>query len=140
MPVIALVRPHPWCTVTAATRPLIRAKASAMVAAPHSCRAATNRAPAATMAFVTWKLPEPTTPKTWSTPSSTRVAPTVSATITRSPLDEREHPGRRARSGHDPQRTGEHDGAGRRQHGEVLQLCQAVLVVAHQVGVAGERR
>ena len=38
------------------------------MAAPPSCRAATNRAPAATRALVTWKLPLPTTPKTWSTP------------------------------------------------------------------------
>jgi hypothetical protein len=41
MPVIALVSPHPWCTDSAPTRPLILAYASAMVAAPHSWRAAT---------------------------------------------------------------------------------------------------
>ena len=64
MPVIALVSPHPWWTLTTATRPLTRAKASAIVAAPPSCRAATNRAPAATSALVTWKFPLPTTPKT----------------------------------------------------------------------------
>jgi hypothetical protein len=41
MPVIALVRPHPWWTLRAVTVPVIRAYASAMVAAPDSWRAAT---------------------------------------------------------------------------------------------------
>ena len=42
MPVIVLVSPQPWCTDTAATDPLMRAYASAIVAAPLSWRAATN--------------------------------------------------------------------------------------------------
>ena len=62
MPVIALVSPQPWCTLTTATRPLVRAYASAIVAAPPSCRAATNGTPAATSALVTAKFPLPTTP------------------------------------------------------------------------------
>ena len=81
MPVIALVSPEPWCTVTAAGRSVVRAYASAIVAAPPSCRAATNRAPAATIALVTWKFPEPTTPKTWSIPAATSARPTASATV-----------------------------------------------------------
>src|SRR6266540_3276432 len=51
-----------------------------MVAAPHSCRAATKRAPPAARALVTWKLPLPTTPKTVSTPRPASALPTASAT------------------------------------------------------------
>ena len=74
MPVIALVSPQPWCTVSTAGRPAVRAYASAIVAAPPSCRAATNGTPAATSAFVTWKLPLPTTPNAWPTPSRASAA------------------------------------------------------------------
>jgi hypothetical protein len=42
-----------------------------MTAAPPSCRAATNRAPPAISAFVTWKFPLPTTPNTvWGIPDA----------------------------------------------------------------------
>ena len=81
-PVSALVTPGPWCTVSAVNRPETRAKPSAMLAAPPSCAAATYRAPAATIALVTWKLPLPTTPNTWSMPCvPTSSRPTRSATV-----------------------------------------------------------
>jgi hypothetical protein len=79
-PVSALVTPGPWCTLSTASLPDTRAYPSAMLAAPPSCAAGTNRAPAATSAFVTWKLPLPTTPKTWSTPCSRRALPAAVAT------------------------------------------------------------
>src|SRR4051794_22118929 len=95
IPVSALVTPQPWCRLTAATpATLIRAYASAIVAAPVSCRAATYRAPAAIIALVTSKLPEPTTPKTASMPARTRAAPTAAATVGPSALT-----GRRSRLG-----------------------------------------
>ena len=53
MPVIALVSPGPWCTVTTPGTPVVLAQASAMTVAPPSCRAATNLAPPATSALVT---------------------------------------------------------------------------------------
>src|SRR5688572_22839759 len=53
-----------------------------MMAAPASCRVATNRAPAPTSALVTWKLPLPTTPKTWSSPRRASSRPIASATRT----------------------------------------------------------
>ncbi len=80
IPVMVLVRPQPWCTLTAATVPLIREYASAMVTAPPSCRAAVKVAPASTSALVTWKLPEPTTPNTCSTPAPASAPPTACAT------------------------------------------------------------
>src|SRR5689334_7699982 len=80
MPVIALVSPGPWCTDRIPGRPVPRAQASAAHAAPHSCLAATNRAPLAIRAFVTWKLPLPTSPNTVSAPRLARVAPTASLT------------------------------------------------------------
>ena len=52
-PVIALVSPGPWCTVTTPGLPVVLAQASAITAAPPSCRAATNLAPPATSALVT---------------------------------------------------------------------------------------
>ena len=64
IPVSALVTPGPWCTVSAVNRPDTRANPLAMLAAPPSCAAATNRAPAAIIVLVTWKLPLPTTPNT----------------------------------------------------------------------------
>src|SRR5215210_7221127 len=51
-----------------------------MMAAPASCRVATNRAPAPTSALVTWKLPLPTTPNTWSRPRPASSRPIASAT------------------------------------------------------------
>ena len=80
IPVSAFVYPHPWCTDTAATRPVTRANASAMVAAPPSCRAAVNGTPAAARAFVRWKLPDPTTPNTCPS-SGARTCATASATV-----------------------------------------------------------
>ena len=53
IPVIALVSPGPWCTVTTPGTPVVLAQASAMTVAPPSCRAATNLAPPATSALVT---------------------------------------------------------------------------------------
>src|SRR5262245_23332873 len=129
MPVIALVTPGPWCTETTASRPEIRPYASAMQAAPFSWAAATNRAPAATIAFVTWKLPLPTTPKTWSAPCATSVRPTTSATSMALALHQREHAAGAARAVHDGQRARDHDRARGRQSGQVLQLGQSVLVV-----------
>src|SRR4051794_10566893 len=112
-----------------------------MVTAPPSCRAATKPAPAPISALVTWKLPEPTTPKTWRTPSPARTSPTAAAPrISRSPLDEREHPGRAAGAVHDPQRAGDDDRAGRRQPVEVAQLGQPVLAGAVHERVAREHR
>ncbi len=80
MPVIALVSPGPWCTLSRPVRPAVRAQPSAMLAAPPSCRAAMYRAPWLTRALVTWKLPLPTTPNTVSAPSPARVAATASVT------------------------------------------------------------
>src|SRR3954449_5188700 len=114
-----------------------------MVAAPPSCRAATYRAPAATIALVTAKLPDPTTPKTCETPHRTSAAPTASATFMkrRSPaFHEGQHAGRRAGTGHDRQRRGDEQDAGRRQLGQVLQLREPVLAAAHERRVARERR
>ena len=53
MAVSALVSPGPWCSETTPGRPLSRAQPSAMLAAPFSCRAATNRAPREISALVT---------------------------------------------------------------------------------------
>jgi hypothetical protein len=86
IPVTALVSPQPWCTESTPTRPLMRAYASAIVAAPPSCRAATYGTPPARSAFVTWKLPLPTTPKACPTPSSARARPTSSAVFMAPPL------------------------------------------------------
>jgi hypothetical protein len=80
MPVIALVRPGPWWTDSMPTWRVVRAQASAMTAAPPSCRAAMNRAPPAISAFVTWKLPLPTTPNTvWGNPPSCSSLPAPSS-------------------------------------------------------------
>ena len=80
IPVTALVSPGPWCTDKTVTNPLVRAKASAMLAAPPSCRAATNGTPAARRALVMAKLPLPTTPNACPTPSCASVRPTSSET------------------------------------------------------------
>src|SRR6478735_4093081 len=97
-----------------------------MQAAPPSWRAATNRAPRAIRALVTWKLPLPTTPNTVSAPRPVSTAPTASLTsiaAARSgPFDQGERPARAARA------TGD------------LQLGEAVLVRPQHRGVAGERR
>src|SRR5947209_6290920 len=97
-----------------------------MTAAPPSCRAATNRTPAAVSALVTWKLPLPTRPKARSTPSPARTRPTASATRTGSP-DEREYPARAARTAHDRQWRDDQYRAAGRQPVDVAQLGQAVL-------------
>src|SRR4051812_42513608 len=106
-----------------------------MQAAPHSCAAGTNVAPAASSALVTRKLPLPTTPKTVRTPQPASVRPTTCATSTRRslPLDEREHPTRTARAAHDRQRPRDQHRARGRQGPDVAELGQAVLVVAEQV-------
>src|SRR3954466_989735 len=124
----------------------MRAYASAIVAAPVSCRAATYRAPAATIALVTSKLPEPTTPKTASTPARTSAAPTAAATVGPpaltarcSLLDERQDPRRGAGPADDRQRRRDQHRAGGRQQREVLQLGQPVLAAAEQRRVARER-
>src|SRR4051794_37983275 len=106
-----------------------------MVAAPPSWAAATNRAPPATRALVTWKFPLPTTPKTTLTPCAARLSPTDSATSTvdirpSCPLDEGQHPARAARAAYDRQRSGDHDRPGRRQRGQVLQLGEPILARA----------
>src|ERR671914_2882102 len=106
-----------------------------MVAAPPSCRAATNLAPCAMSALVTWKLPLPTTPNTVSTPRRASSAPTASATVTivtalpraRSALDQGEDAGGAARTAHDGQRGRDQHRALRRQPIQVAQLGQAVL-------------
>ena len=82
IPVSAFVTPGPWCTESTPSRPDTRAYASAIVAAPASCTAGTNRAPAATSALVTWKLPLPIRPNTCRTPACASVRPTTSATLT----------------------------------------------------------
>ncbi len=81
IPVIALLSPQPWWVLTTPTNPDIREYASAMVAAPPSCRAAVNGTPARRRALVTSKFPLPTTPNTCPTPSSARVRPTIWATV-----------------------------------------------------------
>jgi hypothetical protein len=81
MPVTAFVSPQPWCTETSATVSLMRAYASAIVAAPPSWRVAVNSTPASRSAFVTAKLPEPTTPKQCRAPSFASARPTSSATV-----------------------------------------------------------
>src|ERR671927_1122387 len=108
-----------------------------MVAAPPSCRAATNLAPCATSALVTWKLPLPTTPNTVSTPSRASSVPMASATVPgvggvtcrpgRSALDQGEDAGGAARAAHDRQRGRDQHGALRRQPVQVAQLGEAVL-------------
>src|ERR1044072_4234521 len=54
-----------------------------MQVAPHSCRAETKRAPASRIAFVTVRLPLPSSPKTVSTPWATSALPIASATSMR---------------------------------------------------------
>src|SRR6266511_5570697 len=99
-----------------------------MVAAPHSCRVATKRAPPAIRALVTWKLPLPTPPKAVSMPSRARALPTASATSMGasrgSALDQSEHAGGAAGAAHDRQRASDHHRALRGQLGKVLQLRQ----------------
>ena len=80
IPVMALVSPGPWCSDRTPGRPLIRAQASAITAAPPSCRAARYRAPRAIRALVTLKLPLPTTPNTVSAPRLVSTAATASVT------------------------------------------------------------
>src|SRR6266511_4393964 len=115
-----------------------------MVAAPHSCRVATKRAPPAIRALVTWKLPLPTTPKTVSMPSEASALPTASATSMGasrgSALDQGEHAGGAAGAAHDRQRPGDDHRSLRWQLGEVLELREPVAVGAEQERVAGERR
>ena len=112
-----------------------------MLAAPPSWAAATNRAPAATSALVTWKLPLPTTPKTWSTPCAASARPDHLGDVHRAvSARQRQHPARAAGAVHDRQRPGDDDRAGRRQRGQVLQLGQAELAVPEQERVARERR
>src|SRR5580765_3131240 len=114
-----------------------------MVVAPPSWRAATKRAPSATIAPVTWKLPEPTTPKTWSTPARTSARPTASETFTAylgSALDEGDGAGGGPGAGDDGQRTDDEHGTGGGQERDVLELGEAVLAAAHQEGMAGEGR
>src|SRR5262245_56231149 len=106
-----------------------------MLAAPASWAAGTNRTPPATKALVRWKLPLPTRPNACRVPPAASRRPTSSATRT-SALHEREHPAGAAGATDDRQRRGEHQRAGDRQPGQVLQLGQAVLVVAEQVRVA----
>jgi hypothetical protein len=84
--VIAFVSPHPWWRLTAATSPVRRPYASAIIPAPCSWRLATKLAPDPTMACVTKKFPLPTTPKTWRTPRSTSSRPTASLTRMSVPL------------------------------------------------------
>src|SRR5579875_2698676 len=64
IPVIALVRPGPRWTDSTPSPPLTRGYAPTVTAAPPSCRAAANRAPAAVSALATWKSPLPATPNT----------------------------------------------------------------------------
>src|ERR1700734_1942241 len=124
MPVTALVRPGPWCTLSRPVRPAVRAHPSAMAAAPPSCRAAMYRAPWLIRALVRWKLPLPTTPNTVSAPSPASVAATASVTRIRSStpgrapgglLDEADGPARAARAAGDRQRAGDHHRAAGRQ-------------------------
>ncbi len=72
-----------------------------MLTAAVSWRAATNRAPRSTIAFVTMKLPLPRRPKASVTPRSTRAAPTDSATFIGSRLSS---------AGHGPRQTRHSDG------------------------------
>src|SRR5437762_2973144 len=93
-----------------------------MVAAPPSWALATNRAPPATRALVTWKFPLPTTPKTTSTPCAARLSPTASATSTvdtgpLGPLDQGQHPA-----------TGGHRAVRRFERAHVVDLEQEVRV------------
>src|SRR6059058_1442716 len=112
-----------------------------MTAAPPSCRAATNRTPAAVSALVTWKLPLPTRPKARSAPSPARTRPTASATRIRpGRSDQRQDPAGTARAVHDRQRSDDQYPAPGRQPGQVAQLGQPVLAGAQQVRVARERR
>ena len=109
-----------------------------MLAAPPSWRAATNRTPPARSAFVTSKLPLPTTPNAVPTPRPASVRPTSSATFTAPPA-------RSTRAGlPDPPTIGSGETtssvAGRRQRGQVPQLRQAVLPGAQQEFVAREHR
>src|SRR5262245_54762180 len=110
--------------------------------APPSWRAATKRAPAATSALQTAKLPLPISPNASRTPSRARVRPTASATSTpaTSALDEREDARRAARAADDRERRDDDQRAGRRQPLQVGELCQAVLAGAVQERVAGEGR
>src|SRR5437763_6466760 len=110
-----------------------------MTAAPPSCRAATNRTPAAVSALVTWKLPLPTRPKARSAPRSASTRPTASATRIALP-DEREYPARAARAAHDRQRRDDQHRTAGREPVDVAQLGQPVLAGAEQVRVARERR
>src|SRR5579875_2620175 len=71
IPVIALVRPGPRWTDSTPSPPLTRAYASAITAAPPSCRAAVP-ARAAVSALVRWKLPLPATQNTVVTPVCAR--------------------------------------------------------------------
>src|SRR5258705_6411618 len=115
-----------------------------MQAAPPSWRAATNRAPRAIRALVTWKLPLPTTPNTVSAPRPVSTAPAASLTsivAARSgPFDQGERPARAARDAGDRQRRHDDHRALRRQQRQVLQLGEPVLVRPEHRRVAGERR
>src|SRR4051812_28904072 len=121
-----------------------------MVAAPHSCRVATNGTPPARNALVTSKLPLPTTPNACAAPRPASVAPTNSAVFTASPrrawrrldslLHQRVHPGRAARTIDDRQRRDDQHRPGGRQPGQVAQLGESALAGAEEEVVARERR
>src|SRR5207245_9217403 len=109
-------------------RPEARAYASAIVTAPVSCRAATNRAPLAWSALVRWKLPLPTNPKKSVTPSWATARPRASATRIRAlPFDQCEHARRASGTTRDGQRPRNYDGSGRREAGQVGELRESVL-------------
>ena len=146
MPVIALVSPQPWCTVSTAGH----ARSSGRrrrPSSPRRPRAGPRRTGprAATSALVTWKLPLPTTPKTVldAEPASAaadhlgdgRVPRTRHRSTSAStrpgcpePADDRQRPG---------------DQRPRRWRGSRARFCSWVrpyLPRAEQQRVAGERR
>src|ERR1700747_2973865 len=115
-----------------------------MPAAPPSCRAATNRAPPAMRALVTWKLPLPTTPNTVVAPRRVRTVPTASLTRIQAagagpPRRGERPPGATGAAG-DRQREHDDHGALRRQQRQVLQLGEPVLAGSEQRRMARERR
>ena len=144
MPVIALVSPQPWCTLTRGRpgRSRGRRRRPSSRRRPRAARRRTARRRRLS-ALVTWKLPLPTTPKTWSTPSRARRGrPPRRRSRGRLTLSARPAPARasgcpsRRRSAAARRRTAPVGG----QLVEVLQLGQAVLARAEQERVAGERR
>ena len=139
IPVRALVKPGPWCTDSAVSRPDTRANPSAMLAAPPSCAA--RHEPGSGCDHRVGDVEVAAADHAEHVVHAVRYQGAADRLgDLHCPLDERERAARTAGAAHDRQRTDEHHRAARRQLRQVLQLRQPVLVVTEQERVTRKRR